>query len=136
MEHTMEGDLNNLVISIDAPELEKDKEQLVKNGRMNLKGRLEKQMNSIGKAITEEEFTKLIPEEIKNQFVNPFEEEYPKDSLDELVKNEPVELSNGDFYHGYFNNSLQMEGPGELLQPNSKTYIVGLFKDGKLYKGK
>lgn len=136
MEHTMEGDLNNLVISIDAPELEKDKEKLVKNGRMSLKGRLEKQMNSIGKTISIEEFNKLLPEEIKNQFVNPFEEEYPKESLDELVKNEPIEMSNGDYYNGYFNNSLQMEGPGELIQPNSKTYITGLFKDGKLYKGK
>ena len=28
MEHTMEGDLNNLVISIDTPELEKDKEHI------------------------------------------------------------------------------------------------------------
>jgi hypothetical protein len=64
-----------------------------------------------------------------------YPEDLPEEDLEEYVEYDPIKLSNGNYYWGYWDNDLHFSGYGKLLLPKEHAYITGYFSKGNLKQG-
>lgn len=123
-------------ISKDNDDMIQDKSRAVKYRSTELRSQFKSSIDKYGKITTQEELNKIIPQKYYNYSIeNPVDLKYKKD-LNDLIKESPVHLANGNYYWGYWNNKCEMSGPGELYLPSDNVFVEGLWKNGILYKGR
>lgn len=108
----------------------------VKSRSSELRTQFTTLINKYGQITTPEAFNKILPEKYsKYSIENPLDLKY-KEGINDLLKENPVYLSNGNYYWGYWNEKCEMCGPGQLYLPSENVYLEGLWKNGLLYKGR
>ena len=87
-------------------------------------------LKNYGDFISEDEFNSFIPKQIKEyESTYPYTESYDGD-LSTLIEEQPIQLANGNIYHGHWNNqNYKMEGPGELFLRKDSVYVKGFWKE-------
>ena len=91
---------------------------------------LESKVNSIGKFITEEEFQMAISH-ITNIYMQTGPFPFQRKNLCSY-KMRPVEFSQGNMYHGEWNESLEMEGYGKYFLKEENVLCEGIWEKGEL----
>ena len=94
-------------------------------------------LKELGNFITNEEFSKLIPEKINNYMIeNPFDKQI-FELYDKYTYNmDPLEFLNGNIYKGNWNDNLEMDGYGNYLLKNDDVFVEGIWDNGILKNGR
>lgn len=127
--------LQNIIIDGGDDALNEERKEILKNARIALKSKISCNINSLGEPSTIDAFTNQIPSKYQSTMNKQYPEDLPEEDLEEFVEYDPIKLSNGNYYWGYWDNDLLFSGYGKLLLPEEHAYITGYFLKGNLKQG-
>ena len=127
--------LHNIIIDDGDEAFNEERKELLRNARTNLKTKIDVNINSLGEPSTIDVFNSNIPKEYQNIINKKYPEDLPEEELEEYAEYDPIQLSNGNYYWGYWDNDLLFSGLGKLILTKEQSYITGYFSKGNLVKG-